>query len=199
MKYKCDHCDRPATHHAVEIIKGEKIEKHLCDEHAAEEGLSIKSAHAPINELLTNFIKMTGGPGDNPAGKTKPGAKRRDRACPDCGLRFSDFRDKSVLGCPGCYKAFERALVPLLERAHEGGNQHVGKVPRRSGGGEQRQLLIARMRKRLDDAISAENYELAAQLRDDITGMERAAPVTRSPGPDVACDPGQGTPEEGRA
>lgn len=190
MKYKCDKCDRPATHHAVEVIKGEKIEKHLCEEHAAEAGMSISSAHAPINELLTNFIKMTGGKGTAKAGA---GVPRVDRSCPDCGLKFSDFREKSLLGCPGCYTAFKRPLVTLLERAQEGGSQHVGKVPRRSGGGEQRQLLIARMRKRLDAAITAENYELAAQLRDDITGLERsrtpAAPPQRGATEPIQEDP----------
>ena len=179
MKYKCDKCDRPATHHAVENHKGQKTEKHLCDEHAAEDGMSLHAAHAPINELLTNFIKMSGAA---PAEK-KPTRKRPGRSCPDCGLKFADFRDKSILGCAGCYKAFERSLLPLLERAHEGGTQHVGKVPRRSGGGEQRQLLIARMRKRLDHAIAAENYELAAQLRDELAGMENASAAASKTSP----------------
>ncbi|MFI4859919.1 MAG: UvrB/UvrC motif-containing protein [Phycisphaerales bacterium JB063] len=170
MKYKCDKCDRPATHHSVEVVKGIKTEKHLCEQHAAEEGLSVSNTHAPINELLTHYVKMTGAK-EGPA--NTGGMTRVDRKCPDCGLKFSDFREKSLLGCPGCYTAFKRPLITLLERAHEGGSQHVGKVPRRSGGGEQRQLLIARMRKRLDSAIAAENYELAAQLRDDISGMER--------------------------
>ena len=40
MKRKCDNCGKPATHHSVEIIKGEKIEKHLCDSCAADEGLA---------------------------------------------------------------------------------------------------------------------------------------------------------------
>lgn len=165
MKYKCDQCDRPATYHAVEIIKGKKIEKHLCDQHAAEDGLGIKSAHAPINELLTNFVKATGSP-------EKP-AVSLDLTCQDCGMSFSEFRDKSLLGCSGCYAAFEAPLSSLLERAHEGGNHHIGKVPRRGGGGsEQRQLQITRIRKRLDDAVEAEDYELAAQLRDDLSDLE---------------------------
>ena len=186
MKYKCDKCDRPATHHAVENHKGQKTEKHLCDEHAAEEGMSLHTAHAPINELLTNFIKMSGA---SPADE-KPTRKRSGpgRTCPDCGLKFADFRDKSILGCAGCYKAFERSLLPLLERAHEGGSQHVGKVPRRSGGGEQRQLLIARMRKRLDEAIAAENYELAAKLRDELTGMETNRPGDPAPSPAASTE-----------
>ena len=170
MKYKCDQCDRPATYHAVEIIKGKKIEKHLCDQHAAEDGLGIKSAHAPINELLTNFVKATG--------SEKPAASL-DLTCQDCGLSFSEFRDKSLLGCPGCYAAFEAPLSSLLERAHEGGSHHIGKTPRRSGGaGEQRQLQITRIRKRLDDAVEAEDYELAAQLRDDLSDLESGSHST---------------------
>jgi len=164
MKYKCEKCDRPATYHAVEIIKGQKIEKHLCDQHASEDGLGIKSAHAPINELLTNFVKATG---------SDKSTASLDLTCPDCGLSFSEFRDKSLLGCPSCYSAFEAPLTSLLERAHEGGSHHIGKVPRRGGGGgEQRQLQITRIRKRLDDAVEAEDYELAAQLRDDLADLE---------------------------
>ena len=165
MKYKCDKCDRPATYHAVEIVKGQKIEKHLCDQCAAEDGLGIKSAHAPINELLTNFVKATG--------ETDKPSSALDLTCPDCGLSFSEFRDKSLLGCQSCYTAFEAPLAGLLERAHEGGNHHIGKVPRRGGGaGEQRQLQITPIRKRLNDAVEAEDYELAAQLRDDLSELE---------------------------
>ena len=127
--------------------------------------MGIKSAHAPINELLTNFVKATGNP-------EKP-AVSLDLICQDCGMSFSAFRDQSLLGCSGCYAAFEAPLSSLLERAHEGGNHHIGKVPRRGGGGsEQRQLQMTRIRKRLDDAVEAEDYELAAQLRDDLSDLE---------------------------
>ncbi|HEX7010178.1 MAG TPA: UvrB/UvrC motif-containing protein [Phycisphaeraceae bacterium] len=165
MKRKCDHCDRPATHHSVEIVKGQKIEKHLCDLHAAEDGLSVKAAHTPINELLTNFVKLHSGGGTTQASL--------ELTCGECGLTFSQFRQSSLLGCPSCYKAFEGPLSPLLERAHEGGSHHVGKVPRRAGAGEQRQAQLTRMRKRLDEAVSAEDYELAARLRDDIRRFEQ--------------------------
>lgn len=169
MKRKCDKCDRPATHHSVEIVKGKKIEKHLCDVHAAEEGLAIKAVHAPIGELLTNFVKMHGGA----AGGSGSG-KAAGLQCPECGLTFQQFRDSSLLGCPDCYKAFEGPLGPLLERAHEGATHHVGKVPRRAGAGEARQVQLSRMRKRLDQAVEVEDYELAARLRDDIRRMEES-------------------------
>ncbi len=154
---KCDKCDRPATNHLVEIVGGQKIPKHLCDLHAAEEGLAVKSASAPINELLTKIVQ----------GQAVE-EQRADAACEHCGFTFAQFRDQSLLGCPGCYDAFESMLLTLLERAHEGGMQHIGKVPRRTGSGEQRQQQMLQMRKRLAEAIAAEDYELAARLRDDI-------------------------------
>lgn len=165
MKRKCDKCDRAATHHSIEIAGGQKIEKHLCDLHAAEEGLSVKSANTPINELLTNFVKMHSGEQEQaqPAGD----------ACHSCGLTFAEFREKSLLGCPQCYEAFEEQLSPLLERAHEGGTHHIGKVPRRAGTDSQRQMKLARMRKRLDEAVVSEDYELAARIRDDIATIEQ--------------------------
>lgn len=172
MKNKCDQCNRPATHHSVEIVNGEKIEKHLCDAHAAEEGLTIKSAHTPINELLTNFVKLHSG-GEEAKIALGGGGSVKDLVCENCGTTFADFRESSLLGCPVCYKSFEQPLSPLLERAHEGGTHHIGKVPRRAGVGEQRQMALQRLRRQLDDAVVAEDYELAARLRDDLVQLEQ--------------------------
>lgn len=164
MKRKCDNCANPATHHSVEIIKGQKIEKHLCDECAEAEGLAIgsKSAHTSINELLTNFVKL------HSSGSTR----QRESVCENCGLTFSEFREHSLLGCPDCYAAFKDQLAPLLERAHEGATHHIGKVPRRAGSGQDRQHHLTQLRKRLDNAVSSEDYELAARLRDEVRRYE---------------------------
>ncbi len=167
MKSKCDKCDRPATHHSVEIVNKQKIEKHLCDVHAAEEGMAVKSVggtqqHTPLNELLTNFVKLhSGGP-----------VATEDVRCEDCGLSFGEFRETSLMGCPNCYNAFEKPLEPLLERAHGSSTHHVGKVPRRGGASEMRQQQLLRMRRRLDEAVDSEDYELAARLRDELRRVE---------------------------
>ena len=164
-KRRCDKCEKSATHHSVEIIKGEKIEKHLCDECAAEEGPASKSAHAPINELLTSFVKMHSG---------QPSPKQ-EVVCDHCKLSFSEFREHSLLGCPRCYSCMEEALAPLIERAQEGGTHHVGKAPRQSAMDEQRQQRLLRLRKRLGEAVEEEDYELAAKLRDQLRQVEGEA------------------------
>ena len=159
---KCDKCDKVATVHLTEIVDGEKIEKHLCEECASGEGITVK-ADIPISQLLEDFILQT-------SASEKP----VDLSCPVCGLTFAEFRQQGVLGCPHDYDAFEDALAPLLERAQRGESHHVGKVPRRTGGDQKRQNLILKYRAELRGAIAAENYELAAALRDKIKEVERA-------------------------
>ncbi|MEM9253438.1 MAG: hypothetical protein AAGB29_13905, partial [Planctomycetota bacterium] len=109
MKRKCDKCDRPATHRSIEIVGGKKIEHNYCDIHAAEAGLTVKSAHTPINELLSNFVKLHSG--DKPA---EGATSSEELRCPECETTFAKFREDSLLGCPHCYDAFERQLSPLL-------------------------------------------------------------------------------------
>ncbi|MCE9589061.1 MAG: UvrB/UvrC motif-containing protein [Planctomycetes bacterium] len=161
MKRKCDKCDKPATNHSVEIQKGQKVVTYLCDEHAAEAGIMVKDPHVPVQELLSNFVKIHSG-----------APTTQEQACKTCGQTFGQFREHSLLGCPDCYTAFEAQLGPLLERAHEGATHHIGKVPSRAGQGEQRQAALLRMRKNLADAVASEDYERAATLRDELRSLE---------------------------
>ncbi len=156
MKIKCDNCDRPATVHMTEISGNEKVEKHLCEECAGSEGITIK-ANVPITQLLEDFVLAT-----------TAGAEVAEIQCDVCGLTFAEFRHAGVLGCPSDYDAFEKALVPMLERAHQGATQHIGKVPQRADNDQARLNTILRLRGELKSAIAAEDYECAAMLRDSI-------------------------------
>ena len=164
---KCDNCNKAqATVHLTEIRNGKKIEKHLCEQCAAQnEGLPVKS-HQPINELLTNFVLAHHG------GMTKEGT---GTTCEHCGVTWSEFRQSGLLGCEQDYQLFEKDLTPLLQRAHEGANHHVGKVPTRRGGSGvplKKQIDLTKFRKELQRAIEAEDYERAAKLRDQIRQAE---------------------------
>jgi len=82
-------------------------------------------------------------------------------ACPDCGIKYMEFRASGRLGCPRDYWVFSKGLTPLLQRFH-GATRHVGKVARRREGAMER----LGMRTRLREAIQKEEYEEAARLRD---------------------------------
>lgn len=162
MKRECDKCGKAATVHLTEIAHGEKIEKHLCEDCAASEGITVK-ANLPISQLLEDFILQS-------AGREDPS----DLECDVCGLSFSEFRQRGVLGCPNDYDAFAEALDPMLQQAQEGAVQHMGKLPSRAGQGQQKQAAVLRLRAELKKAVAEEQYERAAELRDRLKEMEQS-------------------------
>ena len=160
MKHECDRCGKPATVHLTEVVDGQKLEKHLCEDCAATEGITVK-ASLPISQLLEDFILQTGSRDES-----------SKLTCDVCGLTYGEFRQRGVLGCPNDYDAFDPALRPMLERAQEGSCEHIGKVPRRAGHSQKKQTAILRLRSQLKLAVASESYERAAELRDRIKEME---------------------------
>jgi protein arginine kinase activator len=92
--------------------------------------------------------------------------------CRFCGATARDFRATGRLGCAHCYDAMERSLRELLRRLH-GSSRHVGRryEPPATD-------LVARpdtvhdLRDRLRRAVAAEQFELAAELRDRLRVLE---------------------------
>lgn len=164
-KALCQRCNKAqATVHLLDIVPpdGEKRERHLCDPCAAEEGVTAQKQES-IGTILEGFIKHSSGM-----------KQMADVACPDCGMTFREFRSHGLLGCPRDYHAFEKHLVPLIERAHEGGTHHVGKVPCDSSEELTGRAKLAKLNRRMKQAIDREDYELAARLRDEIKELEQA-------------------------
>lgn len=172
---QCENCgEREATVHEVLIHQGKKVEKHLCQACAGQAGIDA-NPNTPINELLSKYLlKQTG------EARTPESAL----VCPICQTTWAEFRQSGLLGCPGCYDTFAERLGPLIERAHEGGCRHVGKLPRRAlsagDGGRMERLLgdaseraerLADLRRQLACAVDAEQYERAAALRDELRRM----------------------------
>ncbi|MEL7240425.1 MAG: UvrB/UvrC motif-containing protein, partial [Planctomycetota bacterium] len=91
-----------------------------------------------------------------------------------CEMTWAKFKQGGLLGCGGCYDAFESELTPLLRRAHEGATHHSGKVPARRSDGQVRKqrVSVSKLRRELQKAIDDEDYEAAARLRDEIKSAE---------------------------
>jgi protein arginine kinase activator len=105
------------------------------------------------------------------AGGPKVAKELADVACPDCGMTYTDFRQKTRLGCAKDYAVFRKAIVPLLEKIH-GSTQHTGKVPPQAGARLARQRELFELRRELERHIKAEHYEEAARTRDRIKQLE---------------------------
>ena len=156
---QCQICNKPATVHLTEIIDGDKMERHLCEQCAQNEGITIKT-QVPLNELLNNIVSAQ-----------EEADELADLSCPQCDLSWAEFRKSGQLGCANDYLAFERPLRSLIERAHEGATVHIGKVPRHSDGKIGNQVKLRRLKRDLQKAVELEDYEKAANIRDEIQNL----------------------------
>ena len=93
-------------------------------------------------------------------------AKEINRECPICRTSLEEIlRNKSV-GCPFCYECFKDSIDKMLIEIH-GLNTHVDTIPH-----EKPTEAVLKIKQLLAKAIEAENYELAAQYRDQLREME---------------------------
>ena len=162
----CQICQKnEATIHLTEITDGVRSEMHLCEHCAQEEGIAVKSS-LPINELLANLLST------QPSEDELFSGSEQEVACPHCGSTLEQFSKKAVLGCPYDYEVFEKSLLPLIERAHNGKTTHCGKVPSKTPKDTKKQVEFMTLRQQLDAAVKNEDYELAAKLRDKIKNSE---------------------------
>lgn len=165
----CRKCGRHPMLKELVVINGQKIERQLCEHCVRAEAAKAEASDPkqPIQELLTQLVISSVAQGGRPVAAGQA-------CCPRCGLRFAQFRERGLLGCGECYRAFEAELTPLIERAHEGGCQHTGKMPRRAGASQDRIQRIVQLRQLLHRAVQAEEYEKAAMLRDELSRFERS-------------------------
>jgi protein arginine kinase activator len=162
---QCQICKQnTATIHLTEIVDSQRNETHLCESCAQKQGVAIK-AQIPLNELLGSLLAAQ--PETGTAASQKP-----EQSCPRCGMTFEKFRQSSLLGCPYDYEVFDKQLTPIIEKSHAGHTEHRGKIPARTPADERKQLELLRLRQELDAAIKAEDYEVAAKLRDKIKELQ---------------------------
>lgn len=159
----CEECGQaPATVHIRRVTAGEEVEIRLCVECARERGVESKLGDEavstdPLTLMFKNLGEMEGSQG----------------SCPGCGMSYARFRETGRLGCASCYEAFASELRPLIRRVH-GEVRHVGKVPTREGETYEQAARLRRLNEDLEKAIGNEEYERAAEIRDQIQGLESA-------------------------
>ena len=159
----CDVCKEADAVVQLTEIEGSGVRLlHLCERCAAERGVETTLASAKPD--VSNFLQSV---------HQQMQATQGDAArCSFCSSTFRDFRTTGRLGCAHCYEAFESSLRDLLRRVH-GNSRHIGRryvaplpseLPHVSSATE--------LRDRLKRAIEAEQFELAADIRDKLRGIE---------------------------
>lgn len=156
----CDRCGQnEASMHFINVENGVANEVHLCGECAAQTG------NMPDTFSLTDWFSSF-----------LPPQERTQKRCSKCGSSLADIQKSGFAGCQQCYTDLYDEMLPMLSAIH-GATEHVGSGPKNRlkeyiEPVEQEANEIEDLRAQLNSAVSDENYEQAAALRDKIKLLE---------------------------
>jgi protein arginine kinase activator len=156
----CTICkEKPATVHLTQIV-GDKMQKlDLCEDCAKTKGIN-----DPTSFGLADLDLVLGLGASQQLEQAAGGVELK---CPRCGFTQADFKKSGRLGCPECYATFAEGLAGLLKTMHKG-TRHTGKAPEALRATRENADRLKTLQTKLARAIKDENYEQAAQLRDEI-------------------------------
>ena len=150
----CSKCHKnEASVYYKQNINGEVREYALCAECAAQTELGF----TPLNLFSTVL-------GASPV-------KREQKHCTLCASTLDEIKSSGKVGCAECYSVFADELAPMIRGIHRGAvhsGRAAGGCPEKSAEDNE----LEKLKNELKAAISAEEYERAAQLRDLIKGKE---------------------------
>ena len=142
---KCQKCnERNATVHYTETINGVTKSMDICEVCAAE--LQNTAGFFPF--FADVFAPQ----------------EKSLMTCPSCGATLDFFRRYNKFSCPDCYNAFAPTTDRILRQIH--------KTDRHKKEAVQQSSELDDLNSKLQNAISTENYEEAAKIRDKIKALK---------------------------
>ena len=166
----CEECGQSEACYTISVMMGGQItQRHLCADCMAKMNMNLAAGN--IKHLLSAIMSAITGAeeGENP-----PAVAPEDDdlaggapACERCGTTLSQFTKSGHLGCPHCYTAFREQLTPMLQQIH-GRVQHAGRKPIEDEAAQHRRALHDNLTRQLAQAVSLEDFETAALLRDQL-------------------------------
>lgn len=166
---KCQKCKvNDATTKIKRIVNGRYEEYTLCADCAHEMGFD--------NVFDNSMPDMFGGLLKSIFGSALPARSQATR-CPVCGSTYGDIKNTGKVGCSSCYEIFLSELLPSIKGIH-GNTRHCGKVSASFTEGAEKteqissEVTVEELKQQLKTAIEEQNFELAAQLRDELRERE---------------------------
>lgn len=159
----CQECHKnSASTRYAEVVDGKVTDLHLCKECLAHRNRDTPPGFE-LSEPLP-FVKKN-------SSSALAQAAVSTESCDTCGTELQTIVASGRMGCTDCYEAFPVQLESLLEGIHVAIN-HRGKVPQLDDARARVRAELQSKRALLKTALTTENYEDAASLRDEIRSLE---------------------------
>ena len=153
----CEECGQNEASVHVQLVgpDGEATTKCICAKCMARYALTASGGAAGfIGAMLGSLAKHVQEEKDE-----------YEATCPTCGRTYEQFKKNCLLGCTGCYRAFHEKIEEALIK-HNGSASYKGCSPDIDSA-----FNVRKLKRELENAIAAEDYERAAQLRDSIKAV----------------------------
>jgi protein arginine kinase activator len=153
----CQRClKKTASYHSPKIVNNEIVHVHLC-----EDCVSRKNDHDAQNGFDDKLNVMFEGLVRTKEGET---GSQAELQCGKCGASLREYKKTHLLGCSGCYDVFAGYFPKDLEvkKVVYAKETHTNEISDN----------LMHLRNELKRAVEEENFERAADLRDEIQKLE---------------------------
>jgi len=166
----CEECGKNQATVSITVTTGSGTKtRRLCPE--CMKKMEFNLAKGDIQSFLSSVLSVLG---------NEKKAEAPAIVCSSCGLSFAEFEHTGRLGCAQCYRDFAQQLKPSLQKIH-GRTQHAGRKPKAYVPDPRDELnqQMNELRKQMDEAVAAENFEEAARLRDELRTLSESPEVNQ--------------------
>ena len=167
----CDICKERESVLSYTRIKDDGIEEvHLCEVCAEakfkRDFKGYQNIIPQIENALKNIFQFTANSNQD----------EEAISCEYCGKSFSQLKATGSLGCPKCYESCGNEIKKYLNALNIN-LKYRGKIPKNAESYLVFNRKLEDLKERLDLAINLEEYEKAAELRDEIKKLKEDASV----------------------
>ena len=160
----CEECKVNEATYTLSVMMGDEITtRHLCGDCMARMNMTLSAGN--IKSLLSSILSAI-------TGNDTSVAPQQEVVCPRCHTTLSQFTKTGHLGCPGCYEAFREQLQPMLLQIH-GRVQHAGRQPLCTEDAQRTRTRQEQLTRLMEQAVALEDFETAAQLRDQLRALAK--------------------------
>ena len=130
------------------------------DSDAVSQKFSPTSSLFTLYDINNDALPLPHRPDDDTADRSK---------CPFCSTTLATLSRSGRAGCPDCYVVFGESIFLSTISAE---NALGARMPRSRRNSIERRRSISSLKQKLKSCIEAEDFELAATLRDEIKKLE---------------------------
>ena len=188
---KCERCGKDASVSVKAIVNGYEHDFYLCNDclkkytdMSEENGIPNEEGFHKINlnnkklesliqkfvpsldDMIDGYYEYKYNQNNHPYSYMEG---LNQKACPHCGNLESNIRN-GIFGCKECYKLSDNLSRKVL-KTYNNYDKYTGKFPKKDREFKQVALEIKNLQEKLDLSIATEDYEQAADLKEQIDDL----------------------------